>query len=162
MNIVNEKIFVILWFWFAFLFIVTSVVLMVRIMHILMPFLRYRRLCELAPSTDRKKVKMLTSRIGQYFILFHIARNIKPHYFRDLIDLIVNEYFDDKCNVVYNKQAKSGQSLNQMSTMQQMGNQTKQKKGIKKTFGNKAKTGFVAVNRDPPSGHSQDSDEWAM
>lgn len=109
---------------------------------------------------------MLTSRIGNYFVLYHIARNIKPHFFRDLIDLVVSEYFDDKCNVVYNKQAKNVQSLNQMNAMPQMmnpplGNQSKQKKGgIKKSFG-KSK-GFVSVNRDPPSGHSQDSDEWAM
>lgn len=162
MNIVNEKIFVILWFWFAFLFIVTSIVLIVRILHILIPHLRYRSLCSLAPSTDRKSIKMLTSRIGQFFVLYHIARNIKPHYFRDLIDLVVNEYFDDKCNVVYNKQAKNVQSSNQMNAIPQiMGNQTKQKKGgIKKSFG-KSK-GFVSVNRDPPSGHSQDSDDWPM
>lgn len=109
---------------------------------------------------------MLSSRIGQYFILYHIARNIKPNYFRDLIDLVVNEFLDEKCNVVYNKQAKNVQSINQMNTLPQMaaiGNQTKQKKGgIKKGFG-KSKA-FVTVNRDPPTGSSQDStcDEWAM
>ena len=101
---------------------------------------------------------MLTSRIGQYFILYHIARNVKPHYFRDLIDVVVNDFFDDKCNVVYNKQAKNVQSLNQMNTMQQLNQTNKKKNGMKKSFG-KSK-GFVSVNRDPPSGHSQDSDEW--
>lgn len=128
--------------------------------------MRYKDLVAIAPSTDRKSLRMLTSRIGNYFVLYHIARNIKPHFFRDLIDQVVGEFFDDKCNVVYNKQAKNLQSLNQMNTMPaminpQMGNQSKQKKGgIKKSFG-KSK-GFVSVNRDPPSGHSQDSDEWPM
>jgi len=168
LNIVNEKIFVILWFWFAFLFIVTSIVLLYRILHILLPYMRYKDLVSIAPSTDRKSLRMLTSRIGNYFVLYHIARNIKPHFFRDLIENVVNEYYDDKCNVVYNKQAKNVQSLNQMNVMPQncglirsSADQSKQKKGgIKKSFG-KSK-GFVSVNRDPPSGHSQDSDEWPM
>jgi len=171
LNIVNEKIFVILWFWFAIVFVITSFSLLQRVILVLFPVTRYKKLCELAPSTDRKSLRMLTSRIGNYFILNHIAKNIKPHYFRDLIDIVVNDYFDDNCNVVSNKQAKN-QSLNQMNAMPQImntGNQSKQKKGgIKKSFG-KSK-GFVSVNRDPilsrdpPSGHSQSSssEEWPM
>jgi len=184
LNIVNEKIFVILWFWFAFLFIVTSCVLVYRIIHVLVPYTRFKNLCAKAPSTDRKALKMLTSRVGNFFVLSHIASNLKPHFFRDLIDVIMRDYFDDKSNVVYNKQAKNVQSLNQINGQMmnaQLGSQKQKKNGIKKSFGkskgyasigftrgsgNTKAANFVSVNREIPeghsSGHSQDSDEWPM
>ena len=112
MNIVNEKIYVVLWFWFAFLFIITSLGLLNRILLVLLPQYRYRKLEKVAPSTDKKYLKHLTSRVGNWFILHQICIHLKPSHFRDLMDFLVKEHFDKNCNLVIGNQKVDQMNLN--------------------------------------------------
>ena len=191
-NIVNEKIYVVLWFWFAFLFVVTSLGLLNRIMLVLFPKYRYRKLEKVAPSTDKKYLKHLTSRVGNWFILHQICIHMKPSHFRDLMDFLVKEHFDKNCNLVIgnnkvdqmnlnnkmnplgmigmpmnnNKMmmAPSGQMMVNVPSAPMAMNTGSKKKSSKSAMKNSSSyygrssggktAGFVAVNRDPPSGLS--------
>jgi len=201
LNIVNEKIYTLLWFWFAFLFIMTSLALINRIVLILFPAYRYWKIVKLAPSTDKKVLKRLCSRVGNFFVLFHLSNNLKPSHFRDLIDFLVKEHFDKNCNLIIGNNKVDQRSLNNIAKnnlslmagmqmnnnkmmmaptgpmigmpsapgMQTMGmnmntNTGGKKKTNKPNYGrnvgsNVKAANFVSVNRDPPSGHSGDSDE---
>ena len=55
LNIVNEKIYVVLWFWYVFIFIVTSLCLLQRVILVLFPCMRYYKIRQLAPSTGKHK-----------------------------------------------------------------------------------------------------------
>ena len=116
-NIVNEKIYVVLWFWFAFLFVITSLALLNRIMLVLLPQYRYRKIEKIAPSTDKKYLKHLTSRVGNWFILHQICVHLKPSHFRDLMDFLIKEHFDKNCNLVI-----GNQKVDQMNLNNKMGN----------------------------------------
>lgn len=193
MNIVNEKIYVVLWFWFAFLFVVTSVGLLNRIMLVLFPKYRYRKLEKVAPSTDKKYLKHLTSRVGNWFILHQICIHMKPSHFRDLMDFLVKEHFDKNCNLVIGNNKVDQMNLNNKMNSNPLGmigmpmnskmvmapsgpmmvnvpsapmamNTGSKKKSSKSAMknssiyygrsGSSKPTGFVTVNRDPPSGLS--------
>ncbi|XP_015787864.1 innexin inx2 [Tetranychus urticae] len=173
LNIVNEKIYVVLWFWFLFLFIVTGSYLVYRIVLMVLPAARYRRLQAMAPSTDKKCLKRLSSRAGNWFILQFLANNMKPSHFRDLIDEVMKAHFDQAGKPLYksNKLGKAIQNGLSSVTPSAPKNSGKPDKKTKK-FGDKKggldigfnapsapNPGFV-VKRDPPSGHSGDSDDW--
>jgi hypothetical protein len=171
LNIVNEKIYVVLWFWFVFLFIVTSLCLIQRILLVLFPMFRFRKIKQIAPSTNKRHLSMFVSRVGNWFILHNLASNMKPSHFRDLIDHVAKHQEAhlglkgyNNIREFYNGTGKDGQpaehkpaapkkSKSAMSSIKNMGF----KKGPMPP-----KAGFVIVNRDPPSGHSADSEEWQM
>lgn len=202
MNIVNEKIYIVLWFWFAFLFIVTSIALVNRVLLVLSPKFRYLKIQKLAPSTDKKYLKRLTSRVGNWFILYQMCIHMKPSHFRDLMDFLVKEHFDKDCNLIIGNKvdqmnlnnkinsanlmtgmmpgvmnnkmmnnkmmmAPSGQMVGMPSAPSQ-GNtgKKKSKSSSSKNSMYYVRPGkaanFVSVNRDPPSGHSAESDEGAI
>ena len=203
-----------LWFWFAFLFVITSLGLVNRIALVLFPKYRYFKITKLAPSTDRKYLKHLTSRVGNWFILYQLCIHMKPSYFRDLMNVLVKDHFDKDYNLIIgnNNLAKSSttsnNSKNKLNNLSLMGgmqmnlnnnkvmmapngqmvslpsapmqsnaggvSSVNKKKSNKSNMknptpmfyvrGNNAanKAGFVSVvNRDPPSGHSNSSDEGA-
>jgi len=95
-NIVNEKVYLILWFWFAILLFVTAFFIFYRIMLVICPPLRYRKLRGLAPSTDKRYLRRLTRRVGNWFILQFIANHMRPSHFRDMIEELVKEHFDSE------------------------------------------------------------------
>lgn len=133
LNIVNEKIYVVLWFWFGFLFIITSLGLINRILIVLFPKYRYFKLQKQAPSTDKKILKRLCNRVGNWFILYYISSYMKPSHFRDLIDYLVKEHFDKNCNLIIGNNKADSMTLsngkqnkiNNMNLMNGMGNMGK-------------------------------------
>lgn len=96
MNIVNEKIYVVLWFWYIFLFIITAPYLVYRVLIISFSVLRFWKLRHLAPNCDKKHLKALTKQPGIWFVLEFLADNMKPSHFRDLVNKIMDEHFFDK------------------------------------------------------------------
>jgi hypothetical protein len=94
LNIVNEKVYLILWFWFLVLIIVTIVFMIYHMLLILCRRFRYRRLRAIAPSTNRKDLQRLTTRVGNWFILQFVATHMKPSHFRDLIQELMKEHYD--------------------------------------------------------------------
>lgn len=177
-NIVNEKIYVVLWFWFVFLFIVTSICLIQRIGLVLLPWLRLKKLRQLAPSTDEQDLMKLTSSAGSWFIGHLLSNNMRPSYFRDLMKLVMKQHYDEdskpKNSSKLTKAIKNGLhaalSPSAPAAKDKPPTGKKGKPGINpmKNIGFKMngnhppKAGFVIVNRDPPSGHSADSEDWQM
>ena len=71
LNIVNEKIYIFLWFWFVFLAIISAVILVYRLFIIFFPHLRYVTLRSRARLTDRYhlRVVMDVAKMGDWFLL---------------------------------------------------------------------------------------------
>jgi len=174
LNIVNEKIYVVLWFWYVFIFIVTSMCLIQRVVLVLFPCIRYYKLRQLAPSTDKQHLEKLTSTVGNFFVLHLLANNIKPYYFKDLIEVVMKDDFF--CDAKGHDQ-QSNQLRRAVKNCLSKINVSKTKDH--KPFGKKGKhvksmdIGFTNINahtnppsaafvnnREPPTGHSIDTNEW--
>ncbi|XP_076316134.1 innexin inx1-like [Tachypleus tridentatus] len=80
LNIVNEKIYIFLWFWFVILAILTILVLINRIVILVFRQLRARFLkgrCRLAAHNDLKYISRYSD-IGDWFLLYMVAKNVDP------------------------------------------------------------------------------------
>jgi len=87
LNIINEKIYVFLWFWFIFLAIVSSIHFVYRLVVIFIPFLREKLLSVRARTVPAYKINDIcrnTSR-GDWFILYQLGKNIDPIIFREFL-----------------------------------------------------------------------------
>jgi hypothetical protein len=95
LNIINEKIYVFLWFWFVIVAVVSAIQIIMRIVVITVPSLREvllgRRLIFLRrrKENNRNKIGVICQKckISDWFILYQLAKNIDP--------LIFNEFIGD-------------------------------------------------------------------
>ncbi|XP_013773582.1 innexin inx2-like [Limulus polyphemus] len=86
-NIINEKIYVFLWFWFVILAVMSGLVLIYRAAIIFVPKLRITILksrCRLA-NQDYLESVIEKCRLGDWLILDFLCKNIDPLNFRDVI-----------------------------------------------------------------------------
>ena len=87
-NIINEKIYIFLWFWFYFLAIVSFIALIYRAVILFFPSTRIMATqshCRVAkPEALRSVIKQC--RIGDWFVLDLLAKNLDPLNFRDVIN----------------------------------------------------------------------------
>lgn len=95
LNVINEKIYVFLWFWFVILSILTLAALIYRIAVIAIPALRVSILMtSTLHQVDRKRIEKCLScpthsfldQIGDYWLLFLLSRNLSPVAMKDLFD----------------------------------------------------------------------------
>ncbi len=87
LNVLNEKIYVFLWFWFCLLAVTTILALLYRITTLLGGRVRehlLRSQARLAPLTDVQTVAR-NCRIGDWFVLQLLASNIESIVFNELI-----------------------------------------------------------------------------
>ena len=87
LNIVNEKIYVFLWFWFIILAVITGLALLYRIAVILGTQARMyllRAQARLAPRSDVETVAQ-KCQIGDWFVLLLLGKNIDPLVYKELI-----------------------------------------------------------------------------
>jgi hypothetical protein len=87
LNIINEKIYVFLWFWFVFLANLTAIQIIYRLAVLFTPRLRellLRARSRLAPLYEIEAV-CRKSRIGDWFLLYQLGKNIDPLIFREFI-----------------------------------------------------------------------------
>lgn len=87
LNIVNEKIYVFLWFWFVFLSVLSGISLIYRCCVIMGPKLRLyllRAKCRIASS---EQVETIADKceIGDWFVLYQLGKNIDPLIFKEVI-----------------------------------------------------------------------------
>lgn len=86
-NIVNEKIYVFLWFWFMFLTFLTGVSLIYRMIVIMGPKMRMyllRARCRIAPQSQIDAISN-NCEIGDWFILYQLGKNIDPLIFKEVL-----------------------------------------------------------------------------
>lgn len=93
-NIVNEKIYVFLWFWFILLSVISGLSLLYRVAVISGSKLREVLLCARSRITSKFQIGLVCHRcrIGDWFILYQIGKNVDPLVFKELIETISNKF----------------------------------------------------------------------
>ena len=97
LNIVNEKIYVFLWFWFILLAVMSGLALLYRLAVVLGSRFRMSLLKTQAHLVSRNEVELVARKcqIGDWFVLCLLSKNIDPLAYKELIcDLAC--LFDDK------------------------------------------------------------------
>ena len=101
-NVIYEKLYVLLWFWFLLLFVASSVTLIYRLATTVLPQLRKREL-KLAMRTKHEQklgdLEILDEKrygVGGWFILCQIGRNSTPYYFRRLLQEVAKGYLKEE------------------------------------------------------------------
>lgn len=87
LNVVNEKIYVFLWFWFAFLTVLTALTILYRILIIFSPRMRVYLLRMRFRLVKRESVEIIVrmSKMGDWFLLYVLGENIDMFIYRDVI-----------------------------------------------------------------------------
>ncbi|TRY77338.1 hypothetical protein TCAL_10529 [Tigriopus californicus] len=98
LNIINEKIYLLLWFWFYFLTLLTGCHLVYRLFVILIPFTRSFLLlvrARMFSTSDRKTVQRILSRcyLGDWWVLYQLGRNSNTHFYRYLLRYLENTMY---------------------------------------------------------------------
>jgi len=88
LNIVNEKIYVFLWFWFIIVSVISGVALGYRLGTVLLPKARMYLLRAKSRLSDPQQIEMISDKcqIGDWFILYQLGKNMDPLIFRELIN----------------------------------------------------------------------------
>lgn len=100
LNVINEKIYIVLWFWFVILSILSLLGIVYRLIILFVPKTRYFILCFRTKMSLRHQIKDLLSvcQIGDWFILYLISKNTDSIIFREIIrdlDYKLNEDVPD-------------------------------------------------------------------
>lgn len=93
LNILNEKIYIFLWFWFIILAVLSGIILVYRMLIILWPAARFLVLRSRSRITDKKDLHLIMSRVhlGDWFLLYLLCKNLEPLNFRDVIKDFASE-----------------------------------------------------------------------
>ncbi|GAB0088041.1 Innexin [Sergentomyia squamirostris] len=87
LNVVNEKIYIFLWFWFIILTILTALTVMYRIVIIFSPRMRVYLLRLRFRLVRRDAIETIVrrSKMGDWFLLYMLGENIDTLIFRDIM-----------------------------------------------------------------------------
>jgi hypothetical protein len=87
LNIINEKIYVMLWFWYIILAVLTSLYLLYVLAVISVPSMRRVMVERNAKHDikDRMDVLLKKAQMGDWFIIFLLSKNLDSILFRDFI-----------------------------------------------------------------------------
>ncbi|XP_013773579.1 innexin inx2-like [Limulus polyphemus] len=98
LNILNEKIYIILWFWFVFLAVISGIMLVYRVTIILWPRSRLLLLRFRARLANKRNIEIIIQhcKIGDWFILDLLCKNIDSLHFRDVVADLAKELEDSK------------------------------------------------------------------
>merc|ERR550539_525656 len=95
LNIINEKIYVFLWFWFVSVAIFSAFALLYRMFIILIPSMRVSAiLARNLYQVDKKIVEDVLNcprhswvdKIGDYFVIYLLAKNLPPVAMKELLE----------------------------------------------------------------------------
>jgi len=91
LNIINEKIYVFLWFWFVILAITTGIQVVYRGLTCCLPGMRIMLLEARSRLTKTKKPGQVARicrafTLGDWFLLYQLGKNIDPIIFREFLD----------------------------------------------------------------------------
>lgn len=84
LNIINEKIYIIMWFWFLFLAIVSGLWLVYRLLTFINPQMRHKLLHRRANYTTPRVLKVVLANAdpGHWFLLTMMCKNMDAQWFR--------------------------------------------------------------------------------
>ncbi|KAL1131842.1 hypothetical protein AAG570_011453 [Ranatra chinensis] len=87
LNIVNEKIYVFLWFWFVLLTLCTGLSLLYRAVVVISPQVRLYLLRARSRLSPQDQVETIAKKcqIGDWFVLYQLGKNIDPLIYKELI-----------------------------------------------------------------------------
>lgn len=94
LNILNEKIFALLWCWFMVICLLAGINLVYRFVMIFNPSFRLQLLHSRARFIPRSYIRNAISdfSFGDWFVLFKVSRNINPILFRELMQELYEQY----------------------------------------------------------------------
>lgn len=103
LNIVNEKLFLFLWFWLLFLLVVSFYCLVYRIIIIGCPRIRMYLLMAHAQFLSKKSALVITKKLtfGDFFFLYQLGKNMNPLVYKDLLVSIADVLLE-KTSLSYN------------------------------------------------------------
>lgn len=87
LNIINEKIYIFLWFWFLVLSVLSFLTIIYRIQILCIPKLRNVMLSMRIGFSSRNSVNKLLKKsyVGDWFILYQLSKNIDSIIFKEII-----------------------------------------------------------------------------
>lgn len=87
LNIINEKIYIVMWFWFVFLAIVTGLWLIYRLLTFSQSNVREMVLKRRASLVNQKQLRYVLQSLstGDWFLLSMMCKNIDSQWFRELM-----------------------------------------------------------------------------
>ncbi|XP_013787524.1 innexin inx2-like [Limulus polyphemus] len=93
LNILNEKIYVFMWFWFVVLAVLSGLALVYRTMVFFSPRIRYHLIFLLDRITPPQRLNAVLNRMsyGDWFLLQQVGHNIESRNFRDLLTELERE-----------------------------------------------------------------------
>nr|XP_023026317.1 innexin inx2-like [Leptinotarsa decemlineata] len=93
LNVLNEKFFLILWYWLLVLLIVTMLCLVYRGMFLFIPNFRVYLLRAHSRKLERKKAEFIVSKIsfGDFFVLYKVGKNVNTMIYKELIGGIYDQ-----------------------------------------------------------------------
>ncbi|XP_050069647.1 innexin shaking-B isoform X1 [Anopheles maculipalpis] len=98
LNVVNEKIYIFLWFWFIILTILTTLTLFYRIIIIFSPRMRVYllRLRFRLVRRDAIEIIVRRSKMGDWFLLYRLGENLDSIIFRDVMQDLANRLHNNQ------------------------------------------------------------------
>lgn len=93
LNVFNEKIYIFLWFWFLYLAIVSSVVLLYRVVLFVSPAVRYIVLRSRSRISNRTAFAevMSQTQFGDWFVLNLLCKNMDSVHYGDVIEELAKQ-----------------------------------------------------------------------
>lgn len=96
LNIINEKIYIFLWFWFVFLAALTFLMLIFGLIIIGCPSVRVYMLnlrFKIAKPSNLYTI-VSKSTIGDWFLLYLLGKNMDSYILRDIVDKLADRYLN--------------------------------------------------------------------
>lgn len=86
-NIINEKIYVFLWFWFYFLAIVSAGAILYRLATMAVPKFRVMSTTSRCRLCNREALEAIVrkTKVGDWFMFDLLSKNMDPLNYRDLV-----------------------------------------------------------------------------
>lgn len=93
-NIINEKIYIFLWFWWVLLGLASGIAIGYRLATIMMPRLRLMLLRSRARVTDRRTVDSVMRRLrsADWFLVYQLSKNMHPVHYRIFMQELAKEF----------------------------------------------------------------------
>jgi len=101
LNIINEKIYIALWFWFIILTILTILVIIYRLLAIISESVRCKGLISRCKLSSERDIRLICRHcdVGDWFLFYMVAENLDPLIMREIVSAIaskINEHLELK------------------------------------------------------------------